>query len=113
MTERAPMTLAQRREALVALCELQRREAGAALHDLRSPAEKPAALLGSLRERFGGRLALPLAVAGAAIGLLAVRKKGLLAMVMAAAGVWKTARPLLDTLRQARSASLDPDRRPI
>ncbi|HEY1044035.1 MAG TPA: hypothetical protein VGE60_09240 [Telluria sp.] len=113
MTERAPMTLAQRREALVALCALQRREAGAALQAIRAPVSKPADMLASLRARFGGRLALPLAVAGAALGLLAVRRKGLIPMVVAAAGAWKTVRPLLATLRQARSASLDPDKRPL
>lgn len=113
MNERAPMTLAQRREALVAQCEFQRRDAGAMLQGMRSPASGPAGMLASLRERLSGRLMVPLAVAGAVIGLIAVRKKGALPMIAAAAGIWKAAKPLLGTLRQARSASLDPDKRPL
>ena len=113
MTERAPLTLAQRREALVSQCEFQRREAGALLHGMLAPVARPAGMLASLRERLGGRLAMPLAVAGAVLGLIAVRKKGAVAMIAAAAGLWKTAGPLLATLRQARSASLDPDNDPI
>lgn len=113
MTERAPLTLAQRREALVIRCEIQRREAGALLHGLLAPAARPASMLASLRARLGGRLAMPLAVAGAVLGLIAVRKKGAVAMIAAAAGLWKTVGPLLATLRQARTASLDPDRAPL
>lgn len=113
MTERAPMTLAQRRQGLVAQCELQRNEAGAALHDMFAPVSKPAGMLATLRERFGGRLAVPLGIAGAVLGLIAVRRKGALPMIAAAAGLWKAARPLLDTIRQARTASLDPDKRPL
>lgn len=113
MNERTPMTLAQRREALVAQCGLQRQEAGAALQELLAPVSKRAGMLASLRERFSGRLAVPLGVAGALLGLLAVRKKGILPMITAAAGLWKVAKPLLDTIRQARAASPDPDKRPF
>lgn len=113
MTERAPMSLAQRRQALVEQCEFQRREAGVVLQEMLAPVSKPAGMLASLRERLSGRLLVPLGIAGAVLGLIAVRKKGALPMIAAAAGIWKTAKPLLDTLRQARSASPDPDRRPL
>ena len=93
MTERAPLTLAQRREALVSQCEFQRREAGALLHGMLAPVARPAGMLASLRERLGGRLAMPLAVAGAVLGLIAVRKKGAVAMIAAACrGRWLPSR---------------------
>lgn len=113
MNDRAQMTLAQRREALVARCELQRGDARSALSGLMAPVTKPASLLASARGRFGGNVALPLALAGAVIGFVVMRPKRAIPMLTAAAGAWKVASGLLATVRNARSASLDPDRSPL
>jgi hypothetical protein len=107
------MTLAQRREALVARCELQRADARSALSGLTAPVSKPAGLLASVRERFGGNLAVPLALAGAAIALMVTRGKRTVPILTAAAGLWKLGSGLLGTFRQARTASPHPDEPPV
>jgi hypothetical protein len=107
------MTLAQRREALVARCELQRADARSALSGLTAPVSKPAGMLASVRERFGGNIAVPLALAGVAIGFIVMRPKKAIPMLTAAAGAWKVVSGLLATVRHARGASLDPDEAPI
>lgn len=113
MNERPNMTLAQRRQALLARCELQRHDARAAVHGLLAPVHKPAGMLAAVRERFGGRLALPLAVAGAVIGFVVMRRKQAIPVLTAMAGIWKVGSSLLDTVRQARTASQRPDEAPL
>lgn len=113
MNERGTMTLAQRREALVATCELQRGDARAALSGITAPMSKPAGMLESVRGRFGGNIALPLVLAGAAIGFIVMRPKKAIPMLTAAAGAWKVVSGLLSTVRNARSSSLDPDDSPL
>ena len=107
------MTLAQRREALVARCALQRSDARAALSGLMAPVSKPAGILDSVRGRFGGNIAVPLALAGAAIGFIVMRPKKAIPMLTAAAGAWKVVSGLLATVRHARTGSLDPDEAPL
>jgi hypothetical protein len=107
------MTLAQRREALIATCELQRGDARSALAELRAPVSRPAGLLASVRERFGGNIAVPLAVAGAVVGFLLMRPKRAIPLITAAAGAWKVVGGLLSTIRSARAASPDPDHAPL
>lgn len=106
-------TLAQRREALVAQCELQRRDARAALSGMLAPVQKPAGMLDAVRARFGGNLAVPLAIAGAVVGLLVVQRKKAIPLITGALGAWKMASSLLDTFRQARSASQRADESPL
>jgi hypothetical protein len=113
MSDILKMTLAQRREALVAQCELQRYDARAALGGLLAPVHKPAGMLAAVRERFGGNLAMPLAVAGAVIGLLVVRRKQAIPLLTGALGAWKLVSSVLDTVRQARSASQRTDESPV
>lgn len=107
------MTLAQRREALVARCELQRGDARSALSGLMAPVSKPAGMLASVRGHFGGNIAVPLALAGAAIGFIVMRPKKAIPMLTAAAGAWKVVSGLLATVRNARTSSLDPDESPL
>lgn len=106
-------TLSQRREALVAQCELQRRDARAALGGMLAPVRKPAGILDAVRERFGGNLAVPLSLAGAVVGLLVVRRKKAISLITGALGAWKMVSSLLDTVRQARSASQRADESPL
>lgn len=113
MSEMLKMTLAERREALVEQCELQRRDARMALDGVLAPVHQPAGMLDAVRERFGGSLAVPLAVAGAVVGLLVVRRKKAIPMITGALGAWKMVSSLLDTVRQARSASQRADESPI
>lgn len=113
MSEMLKPTLAQRREALVAQCELQRRDARAALDGVLAPVQKPAGMLDAVRERFGGNLALPLAVAGAVVGLLVWRRNKVIPLVTGALGAWKMVSSLLDTVRHARAASQRADESPL
>lgn len=113
MSDILKMTLAQRREALVAQCELQRQDARAALGGMLAPVQKPAGMLDTVRERFGGNLAIPLGIAGAVVGLLVVRRKQAIPLLTGALGAWKVVSSLLGTIRQARSASQRADESPL
>lgn len=113
MSDIPKVTLAQRRDALVARCELQRQDARAALGNLLAPVQRPASMLDAVRERFGGRLAVPLAIAGAVVGLLVVRRKQAIPLLTGAVGAWKLVSSLLDTVRQARAASQRADESPL
>lgn len=61
-----PITLAQRREALLVQCALQRIEAARELTEMRAP-----------RESSGGvNLKMPLTIAGVVLGMIATRSGG-------------------------------------
>lgn len=89
--------LAQRRARLLAEGAAQR----AALELMVQSLPAPRDLLASVRV---SRKAL-LVTAAMAAGFLIVRPRRILALLPAAAGLWKLARPLLETVRQAASAA--------
>ncbi|TFW10647.1 hypothetical protein E4L96_23350 [Massilia arenosa] len=90
-------TLSARRVRLKAECSAQRAAMQAAVLSIPAPRD----LLSSLP-----RPSKPVLIAaGLALGLFVSRPRKLLALIPAAAGLWKLARPLLETIRQASSAA--------
>lgn len=102
MSDRAPVSLATlrlRRDALLRQAALQRL----------SLSSEVATLLAPMQTGLAGRLTahgkLPLLAGAAALGLALARPKRILALAMAAASLWKTARGLLPLLRRAARRS--------
>ena len=109
MTDNKP-TLAQRREALVALCAAQRAEAAHEKMMMFAPSVSGGGgILGMLSSFPGGRilqtlkgrnLIVPLAVAGIAVGAVALRPAKMISMVTAGISLWKMAQPVLEMLQR-------------
>ncbi len=100
--ELAKPTLAQRREALLAQCAQQRGQFSNQYHALTGPSEPGL----SWREKLGGmvadRVKVPLAIAGAVLGIATLRGQGRsgLSLVGKALALWKVASPVLAMLRR-------------
>lgn len=93
-------SFADRRAELLARCARQRDEARVNV----AGALAPVAQLSRLRSRMGG-FGLPLAVVGIVIGLALANPKRIVPTLTAAAGLWKLAKGLLDTFRDARPSA--------
>lgn len=87
-------TNAQRREDLIARCAEQRLTFAGEVHSLLLPFAS-----GGWKKRLGGRLRLPLLIAGGVLGLLMVRSKRALPLLTAGASAWKSAGALLPMVR--------------
>jgi hypothetical protein len=86
--------LQRRREALVHACDLQRQTLGddvAALRGALSPAGLGAA---------GARLKLPLLMAAGTLGIVLLRRRRLMPLLMAAASLWRNTRAVLPLVRR-------------
>ena len=88
----------QRRDALIGECERQRQTLAAEARSLRMPLDRD-----HLRATLGSRLKIPLIIGGAALGLLAVRPKRILPMLMTGAALWKSARGALPLVQRIAS----------
>jgi hypothetical protein len=88
---------AERRAALIAQCARQRLDAA---HEIRS-------LLPHAGEghSIGGRLKLPLMIAGVVLGIIATRSGRAMPMLTAGLGLWKMVSRVLPMLRLLRSRS--------
>lgn len=95
-------TLAARREALLAQCAAERSQFSVQYQALTGP-QAPGV---TWRERLGGMLAdrikIPLAIAGAVLGIATLRGRGRGGMALAgkALALWKIASPALALLRR-------------
>ncbi len=88
----APLSLAARREALVAQCALQRMNAGNEVSELLAP----------FRGGGGGfGLKVPLTIAGVVLGMIVTRAGSAMPMVSAGLSLWRLARTVLGVLRPA------------
>ncbi len=109
MTDNKP-TLAQRREALVAQCAVQRAEASQERAMLFAPTLSGGGgilnMLGTgslgrvLQSLKGRKLLLPLAVAGIAVGAVAARPARMVSLVTTGISLWKLAQPVLEMLQR-------------
>lgn len=88
------VTLAQRREALLVQCALQRVEAARELHQLRSPDAPGGGILG------GVNVKVPLTIASVVIGMIATRSGKALPMLTAGLSLFKMARTAMTLLRR-------------
>jgi len=103
-------TLAQRREALVALCAAQRAEASQDVSMVFAPSVAGGGgLLGMLGGGPAGRilqmlrgrnLKIPLAIAGVVLGMIVVRPGRMIPLITTGLSLWKLAQPVLDILRR-------------
>jgi hypothetical protein len=71
--ESLPGSLEARREALQARCALERAEFALELHGLTAPLHSGGGLLGGLKHQLG-RFRMPLALAGAALAVVALKR---------------------------------------
>ncbi|MES2899667.1 MAG: hypothetical protein V4723_08055 [Pseudomonadota bacterium] len=104
------LTLAQRREALVAQCAVQRAEASQERSMLFAPTLRGGGgLLGMLSGGSLGRVLqslkgrgflVPLAVAGIAVGLVAARPARMVSLITTGVSLWKLAQPVLEMLQR-------------
>lgn len=91
-------TLADRRERLVAECSLQRTQMSREIGGLRAPALHGGSLLDSL---LGGNMKIPLTIAGAVLGLVAMRPAGLMPLVTTGLSLLKMSKSVLGMVRRA------------
>lgn len=104
------LTLAQRREALVAQCAAQRVETSQELSMLFAPrVSGGGGILGMFSSFPGGRilqtlkgrnLIVPLAIGGLALGLVADRPAKMISFITAGVSLWKMAQPVLEMLQR-------------
>lgn len=89
-------TLAQRREALIAECSMQRTVASREIENLRAPM-----LTGGGIGRYftAGKLKVPLTIAGVVIGLIAARPSRAVPLLATGMSVFKLAQGVLSVLR--------------
>ena len=109
MTDNKP-TLAQRREALIAQCALQRTEASEQRAQLFAPTLSGGGgmfgmlgmgSLGRVLQTLKGRkLLVPLAIAGLAMGVVAARPARMVSLITTAVSLWKLAQPVLEMLQR-------------
>lgn len=97
--QRAPPTLAARRDALIAQCALQRMNAGNEFGELLAPFQGGGfAGLGGIG---GLGVKLPLAIAGFVLGLIVTRAGKAWPLVSTGLSLWRIARNVLGLLRPA------------
>lgn len=93
-SKHSPSALAARREALLAQCALQRVNAASDIREIMAPVNR-------LRRHAGRNLLIPLSLAGAALGIVAQRRRGkLVPMLTTALSIWKLGRKATALLRQ-------------
>jgi hypothetical protein len=89
-------TLAERHTALVNLCGDQRDDLYNQVHAITAPI---AQRVSGIQHLLAGKGKL-IAIASAAVGIVAMRRKRALPLVASALSLWKTAQPLLAMLRR-------------
>jgi hypothetical protein len=90
-------TLAERRERLIAKCDLQRAELGREISFIRSPHSLTG---GSFLDTFtGGRFKVPLAIAGTVLGVLAASPSGMMPLVRVGMSLFRMAKSAVLLLR--------------
>jgi hypothetical protein len=95
--EAVPPTLAARRAALIARCEIERTHLGREVSNMRSPHVLTG---GSLLESFtGGRFKVPLAVLGTVLGVVAASPAGMTPIIRVGMSVYRLAKSALLMLR--------------
>ena len=90
-------TLAERRVALIAKCDIQRTQLGREISILRSPHMLTG---GSLLHSFtGGRFKVPLAIAGTVLGIVAASPAGMMPLVKVGLSIFRMAKSAVLMLR--------------
>ena len=93
-----PLSLAARRDALIAQCDLQRMNAGNELGELLAPFQRGGGPFGGLGN-IGVKL--PLTIAGVVLGLIVTRAGRAMPLVSTGLSLWRIARSVLGLLRPA------------
>ncbi|RJG15771.1 hypothetical protein [Massilia cavernae] len=97
----SPITLAAKRQALLAECALQRINAAHEVSEIMAP-------IRNVREKVGGNLAIPMSAAGIVVGILANRRKKLVPMLTTAFSLWKLGKSLMESWREHKAAQHAP-----
>lgn len=91
-----PLSLAARRDALIAQCDLQRMNAANEVADLLAPFQRGSfGALGSIGTK------LPLTIAGVVLGLVVTRAGKAMPLMLTGLKLWRIARTVLGFLRPA------------
>ena len=89
-------SLAERRTALIAKCEVQRTQLGREVSIMRSPMLTGGSLLHSFT---GGKFKVPLAIAGTVLGLVAASPAGMTPLIKVGMSVFRLAKSAVLMLR--------------
>ncbi|NHZ88030.1 hypothetical protein F2P45_03130 [Massilia sp. CCM 8733] len=96
------LSLAERREALIVQCSMQRRDAAREIGALMTPLTHPTGGIGKLLGGGGG-MKLPLGIVGTVAGLVMARSGKILPMLTVGLSLIKAARSVMGLVRKKRS----------
>lgn len=96
-------SLAERREALIVQCSMQRRDAAREFGALMSPLSQPGGGIGKLLGGGAGGMKLPLGIAGTVAGLVMAKSGKILPMLTVGLSLIKAARSVMGLVRKRRS----------
>ncbi|NHZ97666.1 hypothetical protein [Massilia sp. CCM 8734] len=96
-------SLAERREALIVQCSMQRRDAAREFGALISPLTHPASGIGKMLGGGGGGMKLPLGIVGTVAGLVMAKSGKILPMLTVGLSLIKAARSVMGLVRKKRS----------
>jgi hypothetical protein len=102
------LSLAERREALIVQCSMQRRDAAREIGALMAPLQQQGGGIGKL---LGGGIKLPLGIAGTVAGLVMARSGKILPMLTVGLSLIKAARSVVGLVRKKRGEGAGLDRR--
>lgn len=97
------LSLAERREALIVQCSMQRRDAAREIGALIAPLAHPTGGIGKLLGGGGGGMKLPLGIVGTVAGLVMAKSGKILPMLTVGLSLIKAARSLVGLVRKKRS----------
>lgn len=97
------LSLAERREALIVQCSMQRRDAAREIGALISPLTHPTGGIGKMLGGGGGGMKLPLGIVGTVAGLVMARSGKILPMLTVGLSLIKAARSVIGLVRKKRS----------
>jgi hypothetical protein len=89
-------TLAERRQALIAECSLQRTVAGRELANLRAPSMLTG---GGIVQHLRGNLKVPLMIAGVVLGMVAVKPSRAMPLLATGLSLFKLVQGVLSVVR--------------
>lgn len=94
------LSLAERREALIVQCSMQRRDAAREIGALMAPLTHPTGGIGKLLSGGGGGMKLPLGIVGTVAGLVMAKSGKILPMLTVGLSLVKAARSVMGFVRR-------------
>ncbi|UOD27223.1 hypothetical protein INH39_16935 [Massilia violaceinigra] len=94
------LSLAERREALIVQCSMQRRDAAREIGALMTPLTHPSGAIGKLLGGGGGGMKLPLGIVGTVAGLVMAKSGKILPMLTVGLSLVKAARSVMGLVRK-------------